>query len=115
MIRRPPRSTLFPYTTLFRSGGDARFPDDLASGSRQCAHVIFVRLRRVFWIFAFAVEGIFRDGGSQQPALAVHDGNADAQCSKINASNNSHLLLRLIGSVRPGETGILMTSERGRT
>src|SRR3712207_8315335 len=23
MIRRPPRSTLFPYTTLFRSGGAA--------------------------------------------------------------------------------------------
>src|SRR2546430_10443296 len=23
MIRRPPRSTLFPYTTLFRSGCDA--------------------------------------------------------------------------------------------
>src|SRR5260221_9421583 len=26
MIRRPPRSTLFPYTTLFRSGGRA-LPD----------------------------------------------------------------------------------------
>src|SRR3712207_8979704 len=24
MIRRPPRSTLFPYTTLFRSGADDR-------------------------------------------------------------------------------------------
>src|SRR3712207_7350110 len=24
MIRRPPRSTLFPYTTLFRSVGDVR-------------------------------------------------------------------------------------------
>src|SRR3712207_7382840 len=24
MIRRPPRSTLFPYTTLFRSGGGKR-------------------------------------------------------------------------------------------
>src|SRR3712207_7795004 len=24
MIRRPPRSTLFPYTTLFRSGGEHR-------------------------------------------------------------------------------------------
>src|SRR5258708_10755998 len=24
MIRRPPRSTLFPYTTLFRSDSDAR-------------------------------------------------------------------------------------------
>src|SRR3712207_9012319 len=29
MIRRPPRSTLFPYTTLFRSrhGADHRVPD----------------------------------------------------------------------------------------
>src|SRR2546428_8502739 len=26
MIRRPPRSTLFPYTTLFRSGGAATTP-----------------------------------------------------------------------------------------
>src|SRR5690349_22798748 len=26
MIRRPPRSTLFPYTTLFRSGGGRRTP-----------------------------------------------------------------------------------------
>src|SRR5258708_20058413 len=25
MIRRPPRSTLFPYTTLFRSTGDWRW------------------------------------------------------------------------------------------
>src|SRR3712207_7882920 len=27
MIRRPPRSTLFPYTTLFRSPGDLLRPD----------------------------------------------------------------------------------------
>src|SRR3712207_7517851 len=26
MIRRPPRSTLFPYTTLFRSGPDDQLP-----------------------------------------------------------------------------------------
>src|SRR5256885_12210669 len=26
MIRRPPRSTLFPYTTLFRSKGDGGWP-----------------------------------------------------------------------------------------
>src|SRR3712207_7650076 len=31
MIRRPPRSTLFPYTTLFRSGGQAA----LRGGERQ--------------------------------------------------------------------------------
>src|SRR2546430_5431831 len=29
MIRRPPRSTLFPYTTLFRSPDERREPDDL--------------------------------------------------------------------------------------
>src|SRR2546422_9606099 len=27
MIRRPPRSTLFPYTTLFRSGLSVKIPD----------------------------------------------------------------------------------------
>src|SRR2546430_10103012 len=31
MIRRPPRSTLFPYTTLFRSCGPQRGPDLLAT------------------------------------------------------------------------------------
>src|SRR5258705_9649024 len=31
MIRRPPRSTLFPYTTLFRSGRDGLFDRALDS------------------------------------------------------------------------------------
>src|SRR2546428_9879240 len=30
MIRRPPRSTLFPYTTLFRSNGAGPFEGGLA-------------------------------------------------------------------------------------
>src|SRR5256885_12146031 len=43
MIRRPPRSTLFPYTTLFRSGvaehpTDSKEPDCLWSDNRQKAH-----------------------------------------------------------------------------
>src|SRR5258706_12340066 len=32
MIRRPPRSTLFPYTTLFRSANVTRYVVDLSSG-----------------------------------------------------------------------------------
>src|SRR2546429_3695516 len=32
MIRRPPRSTLFPYTTLFRSHGD---DEDGEAGARE--------------------------------------------------------------------------------
>src|SRR2546425_206209 len=37
MIRRPPRSTLFPYTTLFRSDGDyvgAAIAVDVSHGER---------------------------------------------------------------------------------
>src|SRR5256885_11753876 len=46
MIRRPPRSTLFPYTTLFRSPGEgapggldgvARARDREGAGQRQLA------------------------------------------------------------------------------
>src|SRR6266540_4412461 len=44
MIRRPPRSTLFPYTTLFRSppappspGSRARAPRCAGRPSRRCA------------------------------------------------------------------------------
>ena len=40
MIRRPPRSTLFPYTTLFRSGGGGGFEGAAAEGLdvAACAH-----------------------------------------------------------------------------
>src|SRR5437773_4927201 len=44
MLRRPPRSTLFPYTTLFRSGADAarkragRSDGDPAGRRREARH-----------------------------------------------------------------------------
>src|SRR5438034_2294906 len=31
MLRRPPRSTLFPYTTLFRSGAFVLEPDEVGA------------------------------------------------------------------------------------
>src|ERR1035441_11046752 len=34
MIRRPPRSTLFPYTTLFRSTGTSRAPTCTTTSSK---------------------------------------------------------------------------------
>src|SRR2546429_5209824 len=45
MIRRPPRSTLFPYTTLFRSKG---LRDSGANGARRCGS-----LERVFHVEHF--------------------------------------------------------------
>src|SRR2546423_7149154 len=36
MIRRPPRSTLFPYTTLFRSEGFPHFENALVGPAQLC-------------------------------------------------------------------------------
>src|SRR2546425_3415508 len=38
MIRRPPRSTLFPYTTLFRSDGSHRTGSRPQRPARFCRH-----------------------------------------------------------------------------
>src|SRR5256885_12978800 len=55
MIRRPPRSTLFPYTTLFRSGDEPavahdgvhrRRPPDGGHGADHRAHARRVEVRR---------------------------------------------------------------------
>src|SRR5690348_17743934 len=45
MIRRPPRSTLFPYTTLFRSSraGGSRTPTSCSSGRSRAWHRIGMR------------------------------------------------------------------------
>src|SRR2546430_6876810 len=39
MIRRPPRSTLFPYTTLFRSREEAILQLNTTIGCRKC-HIV---------------------------------------------------------------------------
>src|SRR3712207_8258185 len=49
MIRRPPRSTLFPYTTLFRSEVGARYevgPSDAAVNELLNTATVFVQTSR---------------------------------------------------------------------
>src|SRR3712207_8830824 len=80
MIRRPPRSTLFPYTTLFRSG-IAQPVDDAQRGEFDLG-----QRRQVEW---FATNG---------PALAVgqlvHPGRLERprphQDRKSTRLNSSH-------------------------
>src|SRR3712207_8695777 len=47
MIRRPPRSTLFPYTTLFRSGPDGGMAAPRAGGAGRANRRPGVRRRGV--------------------------------------------------------------------
>ena len=49
MIRRPPRSTLFPYTTLFRSVAGVRY----ALARAGLAQVVFL----VLFSYSFFLEG----------------------------------------------------------
>src|SRR5256885_9973341 len=44
MIRRPPRSTLFPYTTLFRSIVAQRFDAGVRSGEQVAKDMVAVRI-----------------------------------------------------------------------
>src|SRR5256885_11195355 len=39
MIRRPPRSTLFPYTTLFRSPAERFVPGRVRASAQRLSHL----------------------------------------------------------------------------
>src|SRR3712207_8390329 len=51
MIRRPPRSTLFPYTTLFRSSGLLRFLEHYEGNTSKYSETV-----TVFWIDKIAAK-----------------------------------------------------------
>src|SRR5260221_4671488 len=73
MIRRPPRSTLFPYTTLFRSGNLA----DIMRGHLRAQH------RRVHGL-AFAVHDAFVKGVLHEGPRVVA---ADRKSTRLNSSH----------------------------
>src|SRR2546422_3785487 len=57
MIRRPPRSTLFPYTTLFRSNGAVELRYKLGSTSTVVAAVTFKPAPSVASWLRFQLQG----------------------------------------------------------
>src|SRR3712207_7815016 len=63
MIRRPPRSTLFPYTTLFRSAEAALVDlDDLNQNTRDGLHIASLAGS---WMACVAGLGGMRDHGGR--------------------------------------------------
>src|SRR3712207_8065247 len=79
MIRRPPRSTLFPYTTLFRSE-DAR-----SLGQRlDDQHSGHDRPPRKMPVEEGLVDGHRFDGGN---ALARHQLLEDRKSTRLNSSH----------------------------
>src|SRR2546430_8920823 len=89
MIRRPPRSTLFPYTTLFRS---ARHPhrhlDELAVALRHLA------ARQIEVILEPAADvAAEHQRRRQHPPLAVAD-RSEEHTSELQSQSN--LVCRLL-------------------
>src|SRR5258707_8047476 len=78
MIRRPPRSTLFPYTTLFRS--------DRAGARRRGA-----RLPRghplLFLDHPLAVDTVTRERQRLQPVIEEEERMADRKSTRLNSSH----------------------------
>src|SRR2546430_11556407 len=82
MIRRPPRSTLFPYTTLFRSGDGAGHVRDLQREDRQADQVRGGAVHRR----GLRVEQRGRD--AVVPGLErVYDGR-DRKSTRLNSSHS---------------------------
>src|SRR2546429_9775603 len=64
MIRRPPRSTLFPYTTLFRSHAGRALPGP-ESGGRVIIHII--RDHQI----QLSVAVVINERAARSPGLAI--------------------------------------------
>src|SRR2546429_709127 len=68
MIRRPPRSTLFPYTTLFRSGTQTNLPPtaSVPSVNVDLVHSLSPAAGRKPNIFVFVVDSLRPDYRSEE-------------------------------------------------
>src|SRR2546430_6391418 len=56
MIRRPPRSTLFPYTTLFRSTAEFRIPLSQLRYGRERSHTFGLTIDRDLYRYSQRVS-----------------------------------------------------------
>src|SRR5690348_17895633 len=81
MVRRPPRSTLFPYTTLFRSQALARYAADKWSIKQTVGHLMDTE--RMFGFRAFA----FSRG--EQGGLPSFEQDEDRKSTRLNSSHPS--------------------------
>src|SRR5256885_12165064 len=87
MIRRPPRSTLFPYTTLFRSQHRTR----TGEGQMVDTSLFEAAIVHTYWQSAIALA----TGVAPGPMGSAHPLNAPYQAldRKSTRLNSSHLVI----------------------
>src|SRR2546427_9037434 len=75
MVRRPPRSTLFPYTTLFRS----RVPDLPTRGGRD---------RHGMTVEQVIDDAVVREERTAVHDIAARDADGDRKSTRLNSSHS---------------------------
>src|SRR2546427_3831987 len=86
MIRRPPRSTLFPYTTLFRSvrtAGSGRSKTSSPPSTWRAVRTVFPSPSIASWVMEEAVDG---DGKTR----------SEEHTSELQSQSNIGLRLLLV-------------------
>src|SRR3712207_9437821 len=103
MIRRPPRSTLFPYTTLFRSPGEMMMSDTVSAAAiatsqderiRQRAYEIWEREGRTgnpedHW---FRAERELADQGQERSDATVENAPPAAAAQASSAADRKSVV-----------------------
>src|SRR3712207_101533 len=84
MIRRPPRSTLFPYTTLFRSG-----EDDVKTGGRIVLRALEEPLRQI------------AENAGLEGSVVVNDVRKSESGHGLNAATGEYVDLVAEGVIDP--------------
>src|SRR5256885_12278635 len=99
MIRRPPRSTLFPYTTLFRSGLPTRKTSCRLPSLHEAHENLVRRYRKLAHAHAAGVE----DGVGERAHRRNDGGLADADDGLARSEEHTselqspcHLVCRLL-------------------
>src|SRR3712207_7030517 len=84
MIRRPPRSTLFPYTTLFRSGYAIGSGSACASGGHKASPVLLAMGRSEREAFSSVRVTVGKDNTAEEVEGFLE---ADRKSTRLNSSH----------------------------
>src|SRR6266487_3631015 len=107
MIRRPPRSTLFPYTTLFRSQAAGAAESQVGQGSAQAAGAAESQVGQGSAQAAGAAESQARQGSAQAAGAAESqagqgsadpDGAADQARAAQGGSSQRRPVVTVVGA-----------------
>src|SRR5947207_9012464 len=91
MLRRPPRSTLFPYTTLFRSFGEVQSPGMLSFPRPGLTVALDLPMRgsRTLDLLDSLDDLVLASGGALYPAKDARMSPAmlDRKSTRLNSSH----------------------------